>query len=1539
MSRELGPIPEGAAYAEFAAALRQYAVRAGLARGTGTEVSKRLELLGQAWRPETVRRWLNGRSIPPSDTVELLSEVLAKGTRTSAADVRLSLHTAMSGYSQASGQALPSSPASFFPLPGYFVPRPELEASVWTALLAPTPAGTARMAAITGMAGVGKSTLARAVCSGPRAGLEFPDGVLWVDVGPEATASITACQARILEYCGRSGVILDRPSGLHAIRTALAGQRMLIVLDDVWSAEQIRSLLPHDPATALLITSRNEHAILFGTSRVQVEPFDPGPDADVVLACMEAQPGSARVPALSRITSVCAGLPLALAIAGSLVREAATFWGLSAEGAWEDVAERLEHAGIDALEARFRDYPYDSLAAALDVSVTSLPRPDQVRFAELAVVNGYGWIPVATVRRLWRDELKGLPECRTVLARLARRALLDYDHVSDRIRVHDLVQEYLSKVCEQRSAGDLHLQIARSYLDDWGGAAAGLPLLAESAGNADAAYGINRLIHHLVASGALELASDVLMSQSENGENAWLTVRERSGQVEPYLEDLSQVGIAAGIRSDASIAAGRPAGCLVVELTCAALRASVTGRAASLPGPVPAALVRRGVWSLDRVLGYARGTPEPEPRAVMLSCLLPETAEPDRPALALEALRATRLIGSPGTALKTLAGLAPWLMSTLDDEISWILASEHPSRWPQLRQVFTAVLAAHLTPSFIADQIDLAEAGPGSQRHQDMEPSTAGFIVAVAPFAPLASRGSLLRRARALTITYQRLRALAAMHDVLPAGQKRRVVNDLTETAFRGMGETVHLDLVLSRLAGGQRDTFVLELLDGSRTLGPYRRLSCLSQLGKYLHGEVAEEVTDVFRSWAEPHWSAAVPLMEYLDEPQRRLVLNEVLDEQPPWSLAEHTENLVALAPYSAADLLGRAAEAINGEWDLSRRCHALAQIAGRLPAAHLADTCRQLLEDPSGAQDSYACIQMLHRLAPVLPDDLVATALDTLARCEYSSEAGEVLAQLSPRMTAGQLESTLGWLRPADDDVAFARAISQLAAPLPAAEASAVARRILDLAGNAKKGSRGQIVTHALPLLPADDLPGTLPVLAEEHPQVQSQIVIKIAGRLRAHDIARSIIFARSIQDAQERAYALAALARQVPGPDSVQLYREALRDAAVPSYSTYYDTDDGEGYERSDADSRCLADIARQVPDVLMPHIVDLAIAGSGRPGMIAATWDRLNPQQQATWRRSVQTSNRRFELSVALLPHLAEPDRVDLASELLDELRPPPGHHDYARAAQRSSRLRALFQVIPPSLIPDTRQLAGEVLSTGEQLRYLPGLTGEQEVTLAESALEAISQDRWSNSNAKSWSIYYLARNLPSAVMPQALQILCELDDGYDRRQALEALAPHLPAELIAPARDLALSLSNPSDRIEALTALAPMMPDADRRTALTVILDEQNVDARSKALGELAQFLPQDRLPAALDALYQTTGAIHQPTTIARFGKSFADPASRNHQTHWNESWRTLLRVGATDRESFFSLLADAAKAVEHSTDGLVMLRLIGTLEDIRRWLP
>ena len=71
-----------------------------------------------------------------------------------------------------------------------------------------------------------------------------------------------------------SGIPADQAERAGCFRSLLAGQRMLVVLDNARSAEQVRPLLPATPACAAIVTSRDSLAGLVvrdGAQRVNLD--------------------------------------------------------------------------------------------------------------------------------------------------------------------------------------------------------------------------------------------------------------------------------------------------------------------------------------------------------------------------------------------------------------------------------------------------------------------------------------------------------------------------------------------------------------------------------------------------------------------------------------------------------------------------------------------------------------------------------------------------------------------------------------------------------------------------------------------------------------------------------------------------------------------------------------------------------------------------------------------------------------------------------------------------------------------------------------------------------------------------------------------------------------------------------------------------------------------------------------------------------------------------------------------------------------------
>jgi tetratricopeptide (TPR) repeat protein/transcriptional regulator with XRE-family HTH domain len=218
--------------------------------------------------------------------------------------------------------------------------------------------GMVVISAIGGTAGVGKTALA--VHWAHRAGDQFPDGQLYVNLrgyDPRRPVPAADALAGFLRALGVPGP--DIPAGTEEraarYRSLLAGQRMLVLLDNAKSAEQVRPLLPAAAGCMVVVTSRDALAGLVardGAARLDLDLL-PLPEAAELLRRLIGERAQADPAATDALARRCARLPLALRVAAELTaaRPADSLAGLVVELA--DLQRRLDlfEAGGDGRAA------------------------------------------------------------------------------------------------------------------------------------------------------------------------------------------------------------------------------------------------------------------------------------------------------------------------------------------------------------------------------------------------------------------------------------------------------------------------------------------------------------------------------------------------------------------------------------------------------------------------------------------------------------------------------------------------------------------------------------------------------------------------------------------------------------------------------------------------------------------------------------------------------------------------------------------------------------------------------------------------------------------------------------------------------------------------------------------------------------------------------------------------------------------------------------------------------------------------------------
>ncbi|WP_159058467.1 helix-turn-helix domain-containing protein, partial [Streptomyces europaeiscabiei] len=184
-------------------------------------------------------------------------------------------------------------------------------------------AGRAVVAVVEGTAGVGKTALA--LHWAHRAQARFPDGQLYVNLrgyGDEALMDPGEALHGFLQALGvtPTAVPADTAVASGLLRTLLAGRRMLLVLDNARSTDQVRPLLPTDPGSVAVVTSRNRLdglVVREGAHRIALDVL-PRYAARTLL---ERQMGAERLALEPReadeLVDLCARLPLALSVAAA----------------------------------------------------------------------------------------------------------------------------------------------------------------------------------------------------------------------------------------------------------------------------------------------------------------------------------------------------------------------------------------------------------------------------------------------------------------------------------------------------------------------------------------------------------------------------------------------------------------------------------------------------------------------------------------------------------------------------------------------------------------------------------------------------------------------------------------------------------------------------------------------------------------------------------------------------------------------------------------------------------------------------------------------------------------------------------------------------------------------------------------------------------------------------------------------------------------------------------------------------------------------
>jgi DNA-binding SARP family transcriptional activator len=341
---------------------------------------------------------------------------------------------------------------------GTFAGR-EADLKALRTLVPDEPSTSTPIASIEGMGGIGKTTLA--IHFAHEVADRFPGGQLYVNLRGHGPGDAIEPGVALETMLTSLGVPADRiPADLDGRaalwRTHSAGRRLLAVLDNAGSTEQVRPLFP-GPGCLVLITSRWQLRALVATHGAHRVALDELSEADAI-TLLAATIGVDRVEAddvaTERFVDYCGRLPLAIRI---LAVRADQFPDVPLA---EFVAELDgEHDRLGAFD--LADGEETNIRAVFSHSYQALDADAarMLRLLGLPAVPDFSLPAAAAVAGVDPDH------ARTSLGRLTSAYLLGQPR-SARYQLHDLIRVYAGELSHRFDAGAERVA-ARDRLLNW----------------------------------------------------------------------------------------------------------------------------------------------------------------------------------------------------------------------------------------------------------------------------------------------------------------------------------------------------------------------------------------------------------------------------------------------------------------------------------------------------------------------------------------------------------------------------------------------------------------------------------------------------------------------------------------------------------------------------------------------------------------------------------------------------------------------------------------------------------------------------------------------------------------------------------------------------------------------------------------------------------------------------------------------------------------------------------------------------------------
>jgi DNA-binding SARP family transcriptional activator len=317
--------------------------------------------------------------------------------------------------------------------------------------------GPGNVVVITGMPGVGKTTLAVHWSHGQLD--RYQDGHLYLDAcayGPGSPVDPHEALSRFLHALGLESdrIPQEREARRECFNDTLDGRRVLIVLDNVADSAQARPMIPRSDTCLTVITSRTRLSgltIREGVHNLTATPLSETESTGLLTGIVGEARAAADPEALENLASAADGLPLALRIVGEHIVE-------RPRASLAELAQELRYRLLESTDGA--DDQTD-LATVFTWSYQSLQPAAAVLFRRLALHPG-ARISLEAAAALDESQIR---DAEVLLNVLAKAHLIEHD-TARHYRFHDLLRQYAAlRVATEDEPSDIARR--RQVVLDW----------------------------------------------------------------------------------------------------------------------------------------------------------------------------------------------------------------------------------------------------------------------------------------------------------------------------------------------------------------------------------------------------------------------------------------------------------------------------------------------------------------------------------------------------------------------------------------------------------------------------------------------------------------------------------------------------------------------------------------------------------------------------------------------------------------------------------------------------------------------------------------------------------------------------------------------------------------------------------------------------------------------------------------------------------------------------------------------------------------